>query len=432
MKKSEEILNIRDPIHGFISLGEIEKELIQTLPFQRLRFIRQLANTFWIYPSANHSRFEHSLGVYHLSEIILRRLERADCQDLNKEDRAAFKLASLLHDIGHPPFSHAGEKFEGKPLFRKVTKHEEMGAKIIQEQGEIKDIINKHHNKDMIKRITFIMEGSKEPITPKDTLLQDLLTGDVGIDRMDYLLRDSHFLGVMYGKFDLARILETFRYDKEMAAQMFDRQMGSIGSSPIFWEYGGFRALEQFIIARYLMYFEVYFHKTRRILDYHLSHLIKSYLKEKEIGDGYYPDDVNEYIKLTDAQIIKYLPESKYHDIFLKRKFYRYIPIFNNIHLTDAELLICSGLVEKLNNNYNGKFHLDGAIKSFKSTSINVEMDGKIQQISQVSRLVKSLGVVNIKMLYAQPEKKDEITLFSKEYIQNQKAIYQNASDKTE
>ncbi len=430
MKRSEEKLNIRDPIYGFISLDEIEKELIQTLPFQRLRFIRQLGNSFWVYPSASHSRFEHSLGVFHLSKKILKRLKEEGCHNLTEEDEESFKLASLLHDIGHTPFSHAGERFEGKPLFKNVKNHDIMGAKIIQEQGEIKDILNRYSNKNVLKKISFIMGGSNEPITPNDTLLHDLLTGHVGIDRIDYLLRDSYTLGVMYGKFDLERILETFRYekDKEVDIQTFDKQ---IGGTPVYWESGGIRALEQFVIARYLMYSEVYLHKNRRILDYHLSHLIKSYL-EKEIGDGYYPDNVDEFVKITDAQIINFLPESRYRDIFLKRKFYKLVPVDDNIYFNRADLIIWDGLIEKLNDKYPERFYFDEETEPIKSSTINVEMNGEIRPIRQVSKLVNSLENLMIRRLYALSEKVEEIASFSKKYIQDKRAIYQSIFNKNE
>ncbi len=255
-------IHIRDPLYGFIPLNDIEHKIIQTYPFQRLRFINQLGPTYWVYPSATHTRFDHSLGVAYLSTKVVNHLKHLKLlPEITGEDEQIFKLACLLHDVGHAPFSHSGEEMDLFP--RKIT-HETMGIKIIEETG-IGDIIRKNFKEEGLKRILFILTPEKLPIKRIDMHFNNLLTGQAGIDRMDYLLRDSYFLGVMYGKFDLERLIETmlFREDKGC-----------------FWEEGGKHALEQFLLARYFMFTEVYFHKTRRSLDYHLGKLIKSFLKE--------------------------------------------------------------------------------------------------------------------------------------------------------
>ena len=265
--------NIRDPLYGFICLDEIEEKILQTQAFQRLRHIHQLGTTPWVYPSGNISRFEHSLGVNHLSKRLIEQLEEFECCDLQKTDVQVFKIASLLHDVGHGPFSHVGENSN---LFEKGLDHDLMGEKIIKET-ELKDIITDNLDEKSVDRIVFIITGSGKPTSILDNVLSQLLTGQIGIDRMDYLQRDSYHLGVMYGKFDLARILETIRYSED---------------KDIYWEEGGFHSLEQFILARYFMFTEVYFHKTRRILDFHLSKSIKEYLTI-HVSSETYPIDQN-------------------------------------------------------------------------------------------------------------------------------------------
>jgi len=257
------MINIRDPIHGFISLDDLEAKVMQTYEFQRLKFISQLGTTSWVYPGSTHSRFEHSLGVFYLAKAVLAKL-RLFSPNIKEDDEKIFGLASLLHDIGHGPFSHFGEEAK---LFKEGINHELMGEAIIRE-SELQKILSKVFGSEGIERIVFIICGARgKPLSETDIFLSDLLTGQAGIDRMDYLIRDSHYTGVTYGKCDLPRLLETIRYDTE---------------NNLYWEEGGIHTLEQFIFARYFMFKDEYFHKTRKILDYHLGTIIKNYLKEKE------------------------------------------------------------------------------------------------------------------------------------------------------
>ncbi len=404
-RESLKPINIRDPLYGFIKLNELERKIIQTWSFQRLRHIRQLGTTTWVYPSGNHTRFEHSLGVFHLSKMILNNLKTFN---LEEKDKEIFYLASLLHDIGHAPFSHAGES-----LFNKSTKHEEIGAKIVR-NTEIKDILTEQFDKKIINRILYIMEATDLGGSPVDQLLRDLLTGQAGIDRMDYLLRDSRTLGVKYGEFDLERILETICYREE------ERTDAKEGSTLIYWKEGGMRALEHFVLARYYMYTEVYFHKTTRILNFHLTQAIKEYLISK-FNVSTYPTKVDEYLGVTDLEILSWIRKSKFKPIFYERKFFKLIPGIGEIHQKDDDIKIWQNLEKELQKEYKDKFYIDkverGTYNFTGGKDIRVERRKKIKLLHEITDVIKSLNPIITRRLYADKHIINEIEKKAKKFI---------------
>jgi len=402
-------LSIRDPIYGFIQLNELEKNLIQTYPFQRLRFIHQLGTTSWVYPTGIHTRFDHSLGVLHLASIVIERLNNLGIS-LKKEDSTVFRLSCLLHDIGHPPFSHVGEDMG---LFIGGLNHEKMGIKIIKET-EISYEISKFLGEEVLDRISFIITGKGKPTSSLDNLFHIILAGQAGIDRMDYLLRDSYFLGVMYGKFDLARILETLRYDEEKG---------------IYWEEGGIHALEQFLLARYFMFTEVYFHKTRRILDYHLAQLLKSYLKKHLNNEehGCFPVNIDEYLNLQDHKIITWMMENDnlHKDIFMKRKFFKKIDPESSDHPEKYEIVLWKWLEDELKRTFQQEeYFFDKAEKApykFEKADILVVSSGKLMPIHEVSKLVDSLKPIKKRRIYAKESQKEELSKFVETFLNKKK-----------
>lgn len=398
-------LNIRDPIHGFIQLNELEVKLIQTFPFQRLRFIHQLGTTSWVYPTGVHTRFDHSLGVLQLASRVVERLRLLGLK-ISNEDEKIFRIAALLHDIGHAPFSHVGEDMG---LFEKGINHERIGEKIINDT-ELGEIISKGIGNDVIERVVFIITGTGKPYSSLDNLFHNLLAGQAGIDRMDYLLRDSHFLGVMYGKFDLERILETLRFDEER---------------DLYWGEGGIHALEQFLLARYFMFTEVYYHKTRRILDYHLAKLVKAYLNSK-LGLEHIPTEVEEYLTLNDYEIISWMlnTENKYKDIFLNRRFFKKIEIESSDHPTPKEIVLWRWLEKELKENFDeNNFFLDKADNvpyKFEKADIMVMVNDRLKPLHEVSKLIESLRPIRKMRVYASSDKKDEITDFVKKFLESE------------
>lgn len=233
---SEKPKYFRDPIHGFIEVDPLELKIISHPLFQRLRRIKQLGLANYVYHGADHTRFAHSLGVMHIVKRILNILR------IEEEYRHKIVLAALLHDIGHPPLSHSLETALG-------IKHEEYSSAII-ERTEIKDILtsDKFSKKDLTEIIGFISgEYAKFPLG------NQLIRSEIDADRLDYLLRDSHYCGVKYGVYDLERLLISLKVLEEPHYKIVVTERG-------------FDAIEEFILARFFMYKQVYIHKTKRSL----------------------------------------------------------------------------------------------------------------------------------------------------------------------
>lgn len=267
------MLEVRCPIYGFIALDDWEREIISQPAFQRLRRIRQLAWTDEVYPAAMHTRFEHSLGVMHMATAlydgVVQRCRGLLTGELGYEDagirrhRRMVRLAALLHDVGHAPFSHAGEDLMPQvPDGKRLYKHEDYSTAII--RSEFRDVIEKH--KTNVNNYNFKAEEIASLIEGKATesgaaLWQDIISSQLDADRMDYLLRDSYHAGVEYGRYDWRRIVATVELVPDVET----------GSPRLGVSEQGRHAAEAMIIARYMMFNQVYFHKTRVAFDYHLQ-----------------------------------------------------------------------------------------------------------------------------------------------------------------
>jgi len=229
---------IRDPVHGYIYITEAEKEIIDSRPLQRLRRIRQLSGAYFTYPGADHSRFIHSLGAMHLAGLMGDRLKERGYID--EEDVQAIRIASLLHDVGHGPFSHMYEDVLDK--YRGMT-HEDITQWLIKE-SEIKDVLGKYgySPEEMAKLAVGRLE------TDGKKFLSQVIASQFDVDIMDYLVRDSYFTGVEYGRIDVSRLIRSIDVIDGMLAM----------------DVATLYALEAFIIARYEMFKAVYFHRSVR------------------------------------------------------------------------------------------------------------------------------------------------------------------------
>jgi HD superfamily phosphohydrolase len=260
---------ITDPVHRYIGFSAVERDIIDTSVFQRLRRIRQLAGAHLVYPSAQHSRFEHSLGTMHIAGHAGESLLRKGFIG-NEDNIQQLRLAALLHDVGHGPFSHLFEEvLENKC---KMT-HEDMGKKVILET-EVGDILSGHgFIPSDICRLSF---GES-----KSSFLNELIAGSLSADIMDYLPRDGLFTGAEYGKIDYHRLIASF--------EVVATGHLAINKSALY-------SFESMLISRYEMFKAVYFHKTVRSAEVMLLHSLAqadNYLQITKIP-------LNDFLNLTD------------------------------------------------------------------------------------------------------------------------------------
>lgn len=269
---------IRDPVHGYIGMTDVEMQIIDTMPVQRLRGIKQLSVAHLTYPGAQHSRFSHSLGVMHLAGQMAESLRRS--APVSDDDLQLVRLAGLLHDVGHGPFSHSYEEILLK--YRKMN-HEDVGMQII-EKSELADIIK--NCGFLPEEIISIINGSKG----KGRYLHQIVSSQVDADKMDFLLRDSYFTGAEYGRIDVNRLIQAIEV---MGGDI------AIDLKALF-------ALEAFMIARYEMFLAVYYHHSVRAADILLRKAME-YAHEL-IGLTTF-NGVEEFLRLDDSYVVTRLRE---------------------------------------------------------------------------------------------------------------------------
>ena len=247
----------RDPVHNIIRLqtdtdeGDLMMRLIDAQEFQRLRRIKQLGLGLYTYQGAEHSRFTHSLGAFHLMTRVLDRL--GERHSIAEKDRVAARAAALLHDVGHGSFSHVMEKVLG-------FHHERWTVQVLlSEQTEVGALL-RSHSSELPLKVASIIEGKFQP-----SALGQLVSSQLDVDRMDYLLRDSLMTGAKYGIYDLEWIINALAIDEEA-----DR---------IYVEARGLYAVEEYLQARYYMFRQVYFHRTLRSAEAVLRSIIRRALQ---------------------------------------------------------------------------------------------------------------------------------------------------------
>ena len=293
LKKLDETKVLKDPVHSYIHIHyEVIWNCLDSKEFQRLRRIRQLGGDFQVYPTAEHSRFSHSLGVY---EIVRRMVTEVKslCVELTEYDKVCVMLAGLLHDVGHGPFSHA---------FENITNHshEEYTAKIILGNTELNAILRAVSEK-LPQDIVSIIQHTHE-----NDILNQIVSGQLDADRMDYLLRDSYFTATSYGQFDLERILRTMRVRKT-----------NEGRKVIVVKYTGIHSVEDYIMARYQMYWQVYYHPVARSYEAVFIQLFNRLKDIFKVDKDYFEDmkvlipfleksevSVEEYFKLDENSLL--------------------------------------------------------------------------------------------------------------------------------
>ncbi|MDQ1262096.1 MAG: uncharacterized protein QG575_1277 [Euryarchaeota archaeon] len=233
---------IRDPVHGYVLLEGHAQEIADTPQMQRLRWIKQLGLASLVYPGANHTRFEHSLGAYHLADLLANHL------GLPEEDRMLVGAAALLHDVGHGPLSHATESALA-PYLRKD--HESIID--ILKKGELRAVLDKYG-----------LKASDIQTAINGVGLGQIVSGEIDVDRMDYLIRDAHYTGVAYGVIDRLRLLQKM----------------NLHEGELVVEAGGVQAATSLLISRLLMHPSVYYHHVCRISECMVSAGIRRMIEE--------------------------------------------------------------------------------------------------------------------------------------------------------
>lgn len=275
-------LSIRDPIHGFIRADGLEKELIDSRPLQRLRSIRQLGFANLVFPGAEHSRFSHVLGAMELAgrvyDALAMRSDGLLDPDRRSRDRRLVRVAALLHDIGHAPFSHSAEG-----MFADGIDHEEMTRRLLG-IAEMRALFGRAGDGLTPEAVIDLLAG---PSDPTGRLLAQIISGELDVDKMDYLLRDSLYCGVRYGSFDLERLLDTM-------LPLEDPDTGEVGLGI---GEGGVHALEALVMARYYMFTQVYFDVTGKVLELHFS----QWLCEQRF---HWPSDPEEFLLHDDTSTL--------------------------------------------------------------------------------------------------------------------------------
>jgi len=409
------VYEIRDPIYGFIQLDEWEREIVNHPVFQRLRRIRQHAFTDMVYPSAIYSRFEHSLGVMHLATLmydsliskdenfaILEEVLSYDKTGLER-DKHLVRIAALLHDVGHTPLSHAGEEFMPDTKTGKKYRHEDYTAKIIREN--LREVIEKHpENRNnyhiSAEEVASLIEGN-EKVLAERIFWKTLISSQLDADRGDYLLRDSTHIGVKYGLYDYNRLIHTISLGIEPEEEKLVLGV----------EEGGWHVAEALILARYSMFTQVYFHKTRRAYDYHLGRVLQSFLP-----DGVFPppNEVDEFLKWDDWKIFELIKQNAESNndckAILDRKHVRCV--YETLEHKDLEDL---KKLEKAKDMLKDLVCFeDEAFKLWYNMSkeegdmeIFIIRQNKIKPLSSYSTIVKNIGRIHQIRLYTLYENKN-------------------------
>ena len=265
------VAEIRDPVHGYIRMTEVEKELIDSPFVQRLRRVHQLAGAYLVYPGATHTRFEHVIGTMHVAGLIAEALVRGS--ELDPDLSQEVRIAALLHDVGHGPFSHVYEEvLAGKS-------HEEISQRVILETS-IRDILER--NGFSPKKMSEFAIGRQKS---RDPFLNEIIAGSLSADMMDYLPRDSYFTGVEYGKVDAQRVMNSLH----------------IAGGHLVIDDAALYAFEALLLARYEMFKAVYFHRTVRAAELMLVRSMQ--LADRVLGLADL-SDLSNYLELTDELVI--------------------------------------------------------------------------------------------------------------------------------
>ena len=415
---------IRDEIHKDILVPPLHAAIIDTKEFQRLRSIQQLSTCEYVFPAANHNRFSHSLGAYHLARQLTQLLQDVQPGIIDDDDAELVQLAALLHDIGHPPYSHL---LETPAVFATFHSHEHWGRLLIESTDtEIGAAVLSVLGKDRLGRLFALMDGQSEyegkPIPP---FLKEIVSSQLDVDRMDYLVRDQANTGAQIGGFDIARVFRALR-------------VGENGHFHV--KNWGLPAVEAYLVTRYHMYNQVYFHKVNMLTQ---NYLVKMLSRARTLAiEGKLKLDVrlehmllndsltpSQYSELNDSHIKVVLPDWSTHDdevlslyagkLLSRRGFHKSLRIDTlDINMIDAVKERLEDFVSS--KGYDSKIHVLYARISKRgympyAQGITLE-DGR--DASEHSAMIRSLSLPNERAMVFVPEDiRDEAESAVREWI---------------
>ena len=350
---------IRDSVYGDINLSEFEVKVMDMPQFQRLRRIKQLGLISLIYPGATHTRFEHCLGTMNLGSKLAEELE------LDQDDVDLIRISALLHDIGHGPFSHVSEGVLSFP-------HEELTRYVVT-QTSMRDLLEEKFD---VNEIADIINGKGH--------LGPIVSGELDVDRMDYLLRDSHNTGVSYGIIDYERIISNLKLEDGLILDI-----------------KGVQAAEGALVSRYFMYPSVYQHHTTRIVNSMFRRALQKTFDEKII-------DEHEIYRYDDSDITSMFrnSENEYVRDIMFRLDNRIIPKrvktirLDNFKYPEKMYKIKAEELRKAEAEIAEDYDLDkdyvfiniAEYPRFDEMKTQVNVDGKLYPLTEISNIIGALS----------------------------------------
>jgi hypothetical protein len=367
---------IRDPIHGNITLSGVELSLVDMPEMQRLRHVKQNGFCYLVYPAMNSTRFEHSLGVMHLAGVV------SDNLGLGEKKRLYLRVAGLLHDIGHCPFSHTLDRV----MFKIGASHERLSSRIIL-RGRVSEVLREHGLRP--REVSDLILGRSS--------LSKIISSEIDVDKMDYLKRDSYYAGVAYGVVDIERLI--------YAIKMVGRE--------IVIKENNLETVESLLINRNLMYQTVYRHHTKRIAEAMFLHAVMKLLSDGVVSK-------QELMSLDDIQLVTLLRNSGgYPSVMMSRIDDR--RLFKTVFqekMVSFKKDFRERLVEKERDLerriaadlgiHEGNVFVDAPQQASSEFKVRIEYYGSLRRIDSVSQLARSLEKSEQEKLtlgvYASPE----------------------------
>lgn len=384
----------RDPVHNYITVNHpVIYNLINSKEFQRLRRVKQVSTTVFTFHGAEHSRFSHCLGVYEIARRVTEIFDAKFPEIWDTNEDLLTMVAALLHDVGHGAYSHTFEK-----LFD--TDHEAITQEIITSPDTEVNAILRQVSPDFPEKVASVINH-----TYHNKQVVQLISSQIDCDRMDYLLRDSYYSGANYGQFDLTRILRVIRPTKDS----------------IVFEYNGMHAVEDYIVSRFQMYMQVYFHPASRAMEVLLQNLLKRAKYLYHIDSHFFEKtspnlipflanqaSLADYLSLDDGVMNTYFQAwiSAEDDIladlasrFVNRK------VFKSVTFEEESRKDLSHLVELVKSvgfdpdyytgihvNFDLPYDIYRPEKKEPRTEINmIQKDGSVVELSTISPIVKTL-----------------------------------------